>query len=287
MIRTTHRSLVTCAAFLAASAFATEAFASVRACCLPSGECVVVGSKDPPIHGEDVCEELGGIVDPQYTRCENVVCSAPCRVTGGGVDCFGGVFVPGDCQGAVGQMKREEGINTSTFGGQIGAHGSDFGEWTHVNHSGPSGKWTFHAGTSSAPEGTFLEVVMCSDEPACDPAKANGFHKQIDASGVGSFKNGSPPFQLIENLCEVTIHIEDLGEPGKGRKGRQPNENGCLEGGHASLLVDDFGDCGCPDYYEIKIYCDVDNAGVVENVMVYEHSGYITAGNLQMHSSLD
>jgi hypothetical protein len=220
------------------------------------------------------------------TLCADVVCEPmpTCRVTGGGVDCFGGVFVPGECQGAVGRMKKNPGINTSTFGGQVGAPGSVFGEWTHVNHSGPSGKWTFHAGTHSAPDGTFMEIVQCSDEPACNPAAANGNHKQIDIVGVGTFKNGTPrPEVLVGDLCDVTVHIEDLGEPGKGKKGQQPGDNGCLEGGHAGLLVDDFGDCGCPDFYEIRISCEVN--GAMEEV--YVHTGYITAGNLQMHSSLD
>ncbi len=288
MFRAHWKSLFVCLAFLAVSTSASEVLASVRACCLPTGECVQVGSIDPPIDGEDVCEELGGAVDPRFTKCSNVECPEPCRITGGGVDCFGGVFVPGECEGALGQMKKVDGINTSTFGGQVGAHNSNFGEWTHVNHSGPSGKWTFHAGTSSAPEGTFLKVVACADEPACDPAKANGFHKQLDAEGVGSFKNGFPPFDIVTNLCDVTIHFEDLGEPGKGKNGRQPNDNGCLEGGHAGLLVDDFEDCGCPDYYEIMIHCDVDvGGGVVNTILVYEHSGYITSGNLQMHEALD
>jgi hypothetical protein len=129
-----------------------------------------------------------------------------------------------------------------------------------------------------------MEVVECSDEPACDPAQANGEHKQIDIVGVGTFKNGTPPAGVeVGDLCDVTIHIEDLGEPGKGKKGLQPNDNGCREGGHAGLLVDDFGDCGCPDFYEIQIFCDTGDG----MELVYVHSGYVTAGNLQMHSSLD
>ena len=207
-----------------------------------------------------------------------------CRITGGGVDCFGGVFVSGECEGAVGQMKRTDGINASTFGGQVGAKNSDFGEWTHVNHSGPSGKWAFHGGTSSSPDGTFMAVVGCNDQPACDPAKANGYHKQINIVGVGTFRNGTPPAGVaVGDLCGVEIHIEDLGEPGKGRQGRQPSAKKCREGGHDGVLVDDFEDCGCPDYYEIRISCDV--GGVYQEV--YLHTGYLTKGNLQMHESLD
>ncbi len=55
-------------------ASSTDVWASIRACCLPSGECVQVGSIDPPIHGEDVCDELGGVVDPTFTKCSNVTC---------------------------------------------------------------------------------------------------------------------------------------------------------------------------------------------------------------------
>lgn len=254
------------------------------ACCLPDGSCSWT------IQGG--CELEGGEFLGVGVQCCDVTCVAPqpCRVTGGGVDCAEigtGYFVEGECSGASGKMKQIDGINVSTFGGQAGAPDSASGEWTHVNHSGPGGKWTFHAGTASAPPETFLQVDACNDEPACDPAKANGFHKQIDVSGLGTFKNGSPhELVLPGDLCEVVIHIEDLGEPGKGKHGRQPNDNGCLEGGHAGELVcpaDGVCDCGCPDFYEIVISCDL-GAGME---VVYVHSGYLTGGNLQIHEALD
>ncbi len=274
------RIIVVLCACVAVCAWSTTVFAFPQgSCCLPDGTC---------LDGEwsSSCGVLGGVFYPEQT-CADIPCGEPeatCRITGGGVDCDGGVFVPGECTGAVGKMHREDGINTSTFGGQVGASNSEYGEWTHVNHTGPAGSWAFHGGTASAPDGTFMRIIACPDPEACNPAAANGHNKQIDIEGVGVFRNGTPPSGVeIGALCDVTIHIEDLGEPGRGRHGRQPNGNGCLDGGHAGLLVDDYDDCGCPDFYEIQISCDVGGASEV----VYVHSGYLTAGNLQMHDALD
>lgn len=237
------------------------------ACCEGDGIC---DDKSPM-----QCLDKGGEPQGEGTSCAEFECVDPqrCRITGGGMDCVEGIFEPGSCKGAQG--------GRDTFGGQVGAHGSEFGEWTHVHHAGPN-SWMFRGGTNSgqgpAPNGTFMRVVDCNDEPACNPAKANGFHKQIDIEGVGTFVNGTPPGGVaLGELCDVVMHLEDLGEPGKG--GKQPNGHNCLVGGHAGLLVDDFGDCGCPDYYEIHITC-----GGIE---VFWHSDYISAGNFQMHESLD
>ncbi len=257
------------------------AWAWPRACCLSDGTCI------DDIMPVDCENDLGGQQFGDGTTCADVVGVEPacspgtCRITGGGMDCANGIFKPGECKGAEGNKKRE------TFGGQVGAHGSEFGEWTHVHHEpGGGDSWMFHGGTNSgqgpAPNGTFMQVVACSDTPACDPAKANGLYKQIDIVGAGVFKNGTPPGGVaLGVICDVTLHIEDLGEPGKGKEGKQPNDNGCLVGGHAGLEVclETDCDCGCPDYYEIIITCN--------GVEVYNHSDYITTGNLQMHSSLD
>ncbi len=95
------KELVFCLVFAGAMVSATETFASIRACCLPcNGGCVQVGSHDPPIHGEDVCDELGGVVDPQFTKCSNVTC--PVEVCCGdgqlddGEDCDDGNNIDGD-----------------------------------------------------------------------------------------------------------------------------------------------------------------------------------------------
>jgi len=206
---------------------------------------------------------------------------APCRVTGGGVDCFDGILRDGECSGASGKVKKLNDFDVYTFGGQAGAPDSLHGEWTHVQHDGPDGKWTFHAGTASAPPDTYTHVIACSDEPACDPAAANGTFKQIDFAGVGSFRNildvggGLGDAVEKETLHPYSVHIEDLGEP--GRSGKQGPDTGCQIGGYAGELAD----CECPDFYHITIW---DTTGTT---VIYEIFGYITGGNLQIHEALD
>ena len=200
---------------------------------------------------------------------------ACCRITGGGNDCAFD-WMGDDCDLALGQMKKEGGGRDSyTFGGQCGAPGSPFGEWTHTNHNGPSGRFTFHAGTHSAPDWTKLEVVECS-EPVCHPAMANGENAKIICEGVGTFKNadGAAGVSLGE-LYNIQIRIADYGEPGKG--GKQPNGNGCPDQGFDNASSPD--DCGCPDWYEIHIW---NGAG-----FSYDVEGYIRGGNLQMHDCKD
>ena len=104
-------------AILIVFACSGRALACHGACCLPDGSCV---------DNLDVweCDELEGQHMGEGVLCGEVDCAPPaaaCRVTGGGVDCYGGVYVPGECQGAVGRMKKNPGIDTSTFGGQLGA----------------------------------------------------------------------------------------------------------------------------------------------------------------------
>ena len=179
---------------------------------------------------------------------------------------------------AAGRAKKHgEQFNAYTFGGQCGAPGSPFGEWTHSNKSGPAGHWTFHAGTHSAPEGTFLEVVQCMDTPACEHAAATADNKQIVCEGVGSFKNGVPPMGAEAGLHAVRIRIVDSGEP--GRSGKQGPAAGCPADGFEGAEAD----CGCPDYYHITIHETSDPGSSV----IYDVRGYIRGGNLQMHSTLD
>jgi len=252
------------------------------ACCLDESRCQdpVDGfcCYDEPL---TICNTEGGESQGVGTTCDTDPCGEEelcCRVTGGGNDCFntGGAFVQGECTGALGKMRRAQGVDGATFGGQAGAPGSPYGEWTHVNHSGPSGKWTFHAGTHSAPNPqTYVNVVACSDEPACDHAAANGLNKQIDFAGVGTFKNvhddGGLPI-ATDRFYPFSVHIEDLGEPGKS--GKQGPASGCAEMGH----VGTEGDCGCPDFYHIEI----DLGGG----QTYTFYGYINGGNLQMHDCI-
>ncbi len=200
-----------------------------------------------------------------------------CRVTGGGSDCADFLTPETECFMPSGLAKKHEQLDVYTFGGQCGAPGSPFGEWTHANHDGPSGRWTFHAGTHSAPENTLLEVVQCMDPTACHPAAANGLNKQIVCQGVGTFKNGDPPMGAANGLHAVRIRIVDSGEP--GMSGRQGAPDGCPADGFENATAD----CDCPDYYHITIH-ETSNPG---SAIIYEVRGYIATGNLQMHESLD
>ena len=205
-----------------------------------------------------------------------------CRVTGGGVDSFDqwdGSTCNGDCPGENGQ------INRYTFGGQAGAptaaQPQPSGEWTHHQQSGPAGHFVFHAGTASAPEGTEIDFINCTDPGFCAPAH-EAPAKQIDFEGVGSFKNIKGNTDLGGAVAGVTlhwfeVHIEDLGEPGKGGK-VDPPASICPREGSAGLVAD----CDCPDFYRITIH-ETKFSG---SPVIYEVFGYITGGNLQIHPAI-
>ncbi len=208
-----------------------------------------------------------------------------CRMTGGGHDCFDGVMRD-DCSGAAGQQKKQAGTDIYTFGGQAGAPTASLpepsGEWTHVQHDGPDGKWTFHAGTHSAPPETVLALIECSDPGFCHPARPAPA-KQIDFQGTGSFRNiisnpnGSLAGAIPGNggtFHYFEVHVEDLGEP--GNNGNQPRAGrDCPRIGSAGFLAD----CACPDFYHLRIHATAAPASAV----VYEVWGYLTGGNLQIH----
>lgn len=253
----------------------------VRGCHLPTGVCVNT-AKDQCIFFLDGNPEPFGVLceDADEFPCD----SLQCRMTGGGVDCFDGVFVDGDCTGASGKMKKIDGINVYTFGGQAGAPTASqpqpWGEWTHVQHDGPDGQWTFHVGTASAPVDTEIDVITCSDPGWCVQARPAPA-KQLDFEGVGSFKN------IIDNPYGpvaakgttrhwVHVHIEDLGEP--GRSGKQGSAQGCpLDGSFGAIA-----DCGCPDFYDITIHETADSGSPV----LYHVHGYIGGGNFQIHPAI-
>jgi len=94
------------------------------------------------------------------------------------------------------------------------------------------------------------------------------------------------------------VHIEDLGEPGG-----ESNSNGnaknspCPNGGSGTDAFADppvfqLANCGCADFYRIRIYEGVTPVfdpltGEITNLnktnVIYEVSGYIDGGNLQIH----
>jgi hypothetical protein len=223
-----------------------------------------------------------------------------CRVTGGGNDTAGLAIDGVSWDGTLAYKKKPSGKsitvsgngadNTYTFGGQAGANTGQQpqpkGEWTHHQKSGYYGSFTFHAGTASAPEGTEIDLIECSDPDFCNPARPAPA-KQIDFEGVGSFKNLRSKVlkdQIVvgESLHWFNVHIEDLGEPGKnGQHAPEPDPKICPPGGSGGGLAN----CDCPDFYHIKIYPaspDLSNP-IMTGPPLYEVWGYINGGNFQIH----
>jgi hypothetical protein len=200
-----------------------------------------------------------------------------CRVTGGGVDVDGnwnGKFVKGSTD-----------YDRYQFGGQAGANTASppqpAGEWTHHQQRGPSGSFVFHGGTASAPEGTRITWITCSDEGHCHPARPAPA-KQIDFWGVGTFKNMKDVSDIIANnvvvgatLHRFEVNIDDAGERGGSGKNDTSScpDQGFGRRGGASLV-----DCDCFDFYRITIYADE-----TPTTIIYQVYGYIKGGNLQIH----
>ncbi len=203
-----------------------------------------------------------------------------CRVTGGVVD------ESGNCRHC---PIGSSGLNAFTCGGQAGANTAlppqPSGNWTHSNKKGPAGRFTFHAGTPSAPEGTEIEWIDCMDPGWCSPAR-RAPAKQIDFGGIGTFKNMSgnvPPVIADHVTVGVSLHrfevnVDDAGEPGKGGK-QDPPALECPVDGFGLWGTEEFVNCDCPDFYRITIYAGTDPSSGV----IYEASGWIKGGNLQIH----
>jgi hypothetical protein len=198
-----------------------------------------------------------------------------CRMTGGGAN------ENGTWDGVLAKARDSE-RNFYTFGGQHGAPTANqpqpYGEWTHVQHKGPAGQFTFHAGTSSAPPGTEVDRVSCSDPGFCRQARPAPA-KQLNAVGVGSFRNmkkatadtaGVVPGETLH--C-YEVFFGDYGEP--GRSGRQSAPGNCAADGFEGRV----GECSCPDYYRIAIHATEDCSSDV----IYSMSDYIRSGNIQLH----
>lgn len=190
--------------------------------------------------------------------------------------------------------QRDNDGNWFTWGGQIGAptaaQPQPCGEWTHRQHAGPGGKWTFHAGTASAPTGTEIDFVECCDEGWCSPAR-RAPAKQILWEGVGTFKNvhivPNPDAPVEDQPVKgETFHwfearVEDLGEPGS--HDLDPELDCPAEGFACSE-----GLCGCPDFYTITIYKGVrpdaeGNLTLNKTDYIYKIYGYLRGGNHQIH----
>jgi hypothetical protein len=263
-----------------------------------------------------------------------------CRVTGGGND-TAGIFENGAAgwDGTVAEglisptVTKKKGKVSSivalapyryTMGGQAGANTAQQpqpkGEWTHSNHDSPNNlKFTFHAGTASAPDGTEIDEIICTDNGWCRQARPAP-NKQIDFVGIGTFKNlswknpervdsvgvvdtafydiqpepvGNKPGQDPATVHWFQVHIEDLGEPGnKMEEGAVCPPMGSGNDPFANpAITDNIADCGCGDFYHIRIYEGVvptlNEDGEVTNInkdnLIYEVYGYLNGGNFQIH----
>lgn len=268
------------------------------------------------------CYEKQTLIRFELELCEEP--SGGCRFTGGGVDTDGNW----DHTLESGEMIRNgagnipEGIDRAQFGGQAGASTAQppqpEGEWTHHQQRGPSGSFTFHGGTASAPQGSEIVEIRCSDPEGCRPSgDPPSPAKQLDFGGIGTFKNigkgSKAPIFEIENPIVTAegkgnkafdgtyhwfeVNIDDLGEPGGYNKGA-PDSEDCPGNGFGEKGDQPLANCDCPDFYRITIYDGVHAADVVwlpdgsidlsslptgpEDV-IYEFYGYIDGGNLQIH----
>ncbi|MBE9519737.1 MAG: hypothetical protein IME97_01310, partial [Proteobacteria bacterium] len=129
------------------------------------------GSNDPAVY-KPVEEELPG----------------QCRMTGGNVTVLPVLDAYGDETWTYkfnSLIKDKD--NRITTGGQINTPSGNHppsGHWTHTSHGDL--KFTFHSGTSSAPEGTEISTIECADSGWCVQARCAPF-KQIFWTGIGNF----------------------------------------------------------------------------------------------------
>ena len=210
-------------------------------------------------------------------------------MTGGGNDTYTEDGF-GPLNNKMAKAQNDENESYYTFGGQAGApmgcQPQPWGNWTHTHHRGMKASFTFHAGTASAPEDTEIDWIACSDPGWCVQARPAP-NKQIDFGGTGTFKNvrlknGSTlSWMEKDKLFDFEVHVEDLGEPGKGGKVNPPDPGSpCPSEGSAGVLAD----CECPDFYRIIIYNR--HGSDVYGPEQYEVFSYIKGGNLQLHPPL-
>jgi hypothetical protein len=273
--------------------------------------------------------------DPAWVICEEQVAGS-CRMTGGsvtvnefideyGVERVFYTYVEDTYADAIdgkitnGTLKKgaDGSVTWVTTGGQIGAPSTDNtpknGHWTHTQHAGAEGIFTFQSGTASAPPGTEISNIDCADPGWCVQARCAPF-KQIFWDGIGYFanKHGGEDFNASfpDTACTVTpggpqkdgtLHyyhamVGDFGE--NDRKNRQPDNSECDWPAPSSYNVDEytpidavlddqFGDKGgqvcdkCADYYQIQIFCGATEA--TKGEVIYTFDDFIDGGNFQLH----
>lgn len=238
--------------------------------------------------GEAQCLKDGGIPLDQCPSSKKCLEPGECRMTGGGHDTSG--FWTGTL--AKGEHLDDSGLDQYTFGGQAGAPTASqpqpYGEWTHHQKAGPDGSFNFHMGTASAPDDALVKIVTCSDPENCVPARTAPF-KQLDFAGVGVFHNIRKPSPALAGVVAgetrhcASVHVEDLGEPGKGGK-VEPAGPECPATGSKGALAN----CSCPDFYQLTIHGTPDQApdGTCLGPVIYHVYGYLTGGNIQIHPAI-
>ena len=240
-----------------------------------------------------------------------------CRMTGGQNRVIPAVGIDGlDTWGY--EFEQLDGDGYVTTGGQIGAPsgGIPRGHWTHQQHGGPVGSFTFHSGTKSAPKETEISTIECADPGWCVQARCAPF-KQIFWTGIGNFhwKDFAADLPCADaDKKKPTLHfyramVGDFGEnkrPTREDALVDENPETCdwfarLQAAgwpgppgpyDASLAVflgsepdEQFGDKGgqicdmCPDFYQIEIHCTTDP----NSEIIYTFEGFIDGGNYQIH----
>jgi hypothetical protein len=297
------------------------------------------GTVDDISQGLYVVMDVTGIPDGATVRLDVTAATPSCgSATGEAFNShLSGIFVDGTqacaddplgCRftgGLNDKFDTGDGINRYSAGGQAGANTAlqpqPKGEWTHQQRRGPAGKFTFHGGTASAPVGSEIDVIRCSDPGGCTPSgDPPSPVKQLDFDGIGTFKNigkndGSRIPDFVKNGANVTaegngnknfdgtlhwfeVNIDDLGEPGNTNPNKNPGDGtaACPEDGFGEKGSTELADCSCSDFYRITIYDGVDaeyvtrdeNGNISKDDMnttdvIYEVWGYIDGGNLQLH----
>ena len=269
--------------------------------------------------------------DPAWITCKEQF--GGCRMTGGHNTMYpdGSYYVvPGGSEVIRNVASYGKKHTTTQFkytvGGQIGAPqagcctpGVDcapgnggYGEWEHSHHENGTLKFSFHAGTNSAPADSYIQCITCTDPGWCVQARCAPF-KQIFWEGTGVFQNpnqkNDSPFKLsgctidpnagkTHSLHYYQAHVGDFGEPGNTGKQKSWDPNVChwTSGGvdveNTVLMTPQpavpdpkFGDKGgqscdaCPDWYEIEVHCTADPSSPI----IYRAAGYLTGGNHQIH----
>jgi len=197
---------------------------------------------------------------------------AGCRVSGGGID-----NNPNPENSSSGPL--------SIFAGQVGAPSAlppqPSGEIIIRSNGGIAGIFTFGGGTSSAPPGTEIDKVSCSSPGYCGYTRPAPAHT-IDFEGIGTFQNiGNVSVQQnrggSNTLASPTYHWFEVSIRDQGEPGVVPDDPDCSSAESSAEL-----NCDCPDWYSIKIYDGVTNS-IQPPAVIYEASGYIDGGDLQIH----